>query len=320
MRYGRAVRMLVVAVIFIGGAGARAAAPSEARCIAAKARAAADVVRRVSACHAKNALAGGTAGPTCFAAAARRMPDALARADAIGPCGGDHRYLGELARSHCITVPNAFDRCTATKIRAAGSLAAGRLRCLGQGGGTADPECVARRQAQFLNEFTRAERRGPCAGTAEQFADNVDACIADFGIALGCGNGRIDRGEQCDGQMFCTVRECRIRSEIACCQFGTPPNAVCADVFPEMCFAAGFQVAPGYCGGEPVPTVCDACKLGGCADPPIAETSVCCERAAACNATVVSTTVALATFLQQCVANADQPFLGTCGAAGRCVP
>jgi hypothetical protein len=60
------------------------------------------------------------------------------RADAIGPCGGDHRYLGELARSRCITVPNAFDRCTATKIRAAGR-SRGRDAPLHSGGATAPP-------------------------------------------------------------------------------------------------------------------------------------------------------------------------------------
>jgi hypothetical protein len=312
-------------VVALAGACASADAwalePSESRCVAAKARAAARTVRRMAACHAKNVLAGGTAGPECFAAAAKHMPASLERADRVGPCGGDHRYLTELANSRCITVPQVFfDRCNATKIRAAADLAGGLLRCLGRGGGVLDPECSADRHAQFLAEFARAERRGPCPGTAEHFADIVDGCIDAFAIALGCGNGRIDRGEQCDGQIFCTARECRIRTEISCCQFGTPPTAVCADVFPEMCFAGGFQIAPGFCEGEPVPPeICTGCKFGGCADPPIAETSVCCERTDGCDAATVSTTVGLMTSLRECVEDGGQPFLGTCGPTG-CLP
>jgi len=310
----------VGSIVLVAGADAWALESSETRCLAAKARAAASVLERVAACHAKNVLAGGTAGPDCFARAAIRLPDALERADRLGPCGGDHRYLGELAQSRCIAVLSVFDRCNADKIRATGDLAAGLVRCLGRSGGTVDPECVARRRARYLSAFVRAEQRGPCPGAPEYFADIVDRCIADFAIALGCGNGRIDRGEECDGQIFCTARECRIRTEIACCQFGTPPNAVCADVFPEMCFAGGFQTAPGFCAGAPAPDFCTGCRFGGCADPPIAETSVCCEQAAACQATTVATTVGLATELHQCVQNGGQPFLGSCGPGGRCVP
>jgi hypothetical protein len=290
-------------------------------CVAAKARAVARVLERVAACHADNVLVGGTAGPDCFAQAPVDLPDALARADQRGPCGGDHSYLAELAQSRCIAVPRVFfDRCNAAKIRAAGKLAASKMRCLGRTGGLVDPVCFGRRDAHFLAAFERAERRGPCPSGPEYFAPFVDRCIADFVIALSCGNGRIDRGEQCDGQIFCTVRECRIRSEISCCQLGTPPNAVCADVFPEICFAGGFQVAPGFCGGTPFPEACTDCKFGGCADPPIAATSVCCDHAGSCEASSVTTTVGLQTALLQCTSAGGQPFLGSCGPSGSCTP
>jgi hypothetical protein len=315
------VRLLgVVGSIVVAGAEARALDPSEARCVAAKARAAARVIERVAACHAKNVLDGGTAGPDCFVRAAKSLPDALERADRIGPCGGDHRYLSELSRTRCIAVLNGFDRCNAAKIRAVGDLAAGLVRCLGRSGGAVDPECSARRLARYLARFERAEALGPCPGTSDYFGDIVDGCVDEFAVALGCGNGRIDRGEECDGQIFCTTRECRILVEISCCQFGTPPNAVCADVFPEMCFAAGFQVAPGFCAGAPAPEFCDGCKVGGCEDPPIPATSVCCEQATSCQATSVATTVGLMTELQQCRAGGGQPFIGTCGPDGACVP
>jgi hypothetical protein len=146
MVYGRAVRLLVM-IALIARAEVWALAPSESRCVAAKARAAGTVVRRMAGCHARNVLAGGTAGPACFAEAARKLPEALARADAIGPCGGDHRYLAELAQTSCLAVPSVFDRCNATKIRAAGDLASGLLRCLGR---AADADCVATRRAHFL--------------------------------------------------------------------------------------------------------------------------------------------------------------------------
>ena len=321
MAHRRRARLLaVVGSIVVGGAEAVALEPSEARCVAAKARAAARVIERVATCHAKNVLAGGTAGPECFARAPLHLTEALERADGLGPCGGDHRYLAELARTRCLVVPNVVDRCTAAKVRAAGALAAGTLRCLAPKDGTVEPACFDGRRDRYLADFARAERRGPCPGTSDHFSDAVDACIADFAIALGCGNGRIDRGEECDGQIFCTTRECRIRAEISCCQFGTPPNAVCADVFPEICFASGFQVAPGFCAGAPAPTFCGGCKLGGCEDPPIAETSVCCEQAGACQATTVATTVGLMTELQQCHLAGGQPFLGGCGPGGRCTP
>jgi hypothetical protein len=314
------VRSLAMAgsIVLVAGGDARGLVPSETRCLAAKARAAANVIERVAACHAKNVLAGGTAGPDCFVRATFRLPEALARADGVGPCGGDHGYLAELAQSHCIAVLDGFDRCNADKIRATGDLAAGLVRCLGRAGGVADAACVEKRRARYLSAFARAERNGPCPGGPEYFSQIVDGCVADFARALRCGNDRIDRGEECDGQIFCTTRECRIRVEISCCQFGTPPNAVCADVFPEMCFAAGFQVASGFCAGEPAPQFCSGCRVGGCVDPPIAETSVCCEQGTTCQATTVASTVGLATELHRCVQGGGQPFLATCSAGGRC--
>jgi hypothetical protein len=315
----RRVRLLgVVGSIALGAAGdAWAAEPSEARCVAAKARIVASVIERVAACHAKNVLAGGTVGPDCFTRAGLPLLR-LDRADRFGPCGGDHAYLGELARSSCVRVPQVFfDRCNAGKIRAAGDLAAGLVRCLGKSGGTLDPECFARKRAQFLADFERAERRGPCPVTADYFSEGVDQCMDDIVIALSCGNGRIDRGEECDGQIFCTVRECRVVTEISCCQIGAD---FCVDAFPEMCFAAGLQIAPGFCGGTPVPELCSTCKHGGCEDPPIPATSVCCEMVTSCQATTVATTVGLMNELHECRVGGGQPFIGTCGPDAACLP
>jgi hypothetical protein len=205
----RLVGIVVAVVVAVPEAWARS---PEATCVAAKARAVARVLERVAACHADDVLAGGTAAAECFAQAPAHLPDALVRADRHGSCGGDHGYLGELAQSRCIAVPNASDRCTAAKIRAAGKLAASKVRCLGRTGGLVDPACFARREARHLTAFERAERQGPCPGGPDFFTSRVDECIAAFVVALSCGNDRIDRGEQCDGQIFCTTRECRIRS------------------------------------------------------------------------------------------------------------
>jgi hypothetical protein len=303
-----------------GGPGAWSQSTTEATCVAAKARAAARVLERVAACHADNLLAGGTAGPGCFVDALAGLEDALVRADAQGPCGGDHGFLAELAQSRCFAVPSVFDRCNAAKIRAVGKVAAGKVRCLGRNGGVVDPLCFARREARYRAAFVRAEGKGPCPGTPEHFAAIVDRCIDDFVIALACGNGRIDRGEQCDGQIFCTDRECRILSEIGCCQFGSPPSAICVDEFPELCFASGLQVVPGFCEGAPLPVACPDCKLGGCADPPIAPTSVCCDHGGTCEASSVATTVGLQNALLQCLGTSGQPVLGTCSPSGTCVP
>jgi hypothetical protein len=290
-----------------------------ARCLAAKARAAAGLIERTAACRAENVLAGGTAGPACFVAAGAPVAEALERADRLGPCGGNHAYLVELARSSCVRSPHDFTRCNAAKIRATGELAAGKVRCLGSAGGAVDPACFAGHESRYATAFARADRMGPCPGDLAFFTEGVDACVAALGVALGCGNGRIDPGEQCDGQIFCTARECRILREIGCCQVGTPPAAICADVFPEMCFAAGFQTAPGFCMGDPLGgDVCQNCKVGGCTDPPIPATSVCCERAGSCQAGTVGTTVGLQNALQQCLDAGGQPFLAECTASGRC--
>ena len=287
----------------------------EQRCIAAKARAVAAAVQARAECNARDVEAPGSVGPECFVEAISGLPDALARADRKGPCGGVHTYLTEHVIDCIPFLQNTPNQCGGDKIRAGAALAVDKLDCLARArGAPADPACFARAEARYQLAFARAESLGPCPGTIDYIAANPESCIPLFAAAFLCGNHALDAGEECDAQLFCSPRgDCRIRRDIACCALA----GFCADTIPEACLAGGAQVERGTCVGTP----CDlfpGCMIGTCQDPPIAPTAVCCQRGASCEGTTVTTTFDLRDALLACVDAGGQPVLGVCDASGHC--
>src|SRR5712692_10188317 len=310
MPRGSRVGILGVAAALATGvtAGFGATLP-EQRCIAAKARPVAAAVDATAECDARNLEAPGSVGPECFVDALSRLPHALARADRLGPCGGVNAYLTEHVIDCIPFLQNTPNRCGGNKIRAGAALAVHKLRCLARAArGPVDPACFARAETRYQAAFARAERLGPCPGTIDYIAGNPEGCIPLFAAALLCGNGRIDTGEQCDGQLFCSpFGDCRIRGNIACCSLGD----FCGDTIPEACFVGGGQMERGTCIGTPCHSF-PGCIIGTRQDPPIAPTTVCCQRAASCEGTTVATTFDLRDALLACVDEGGQPLLGVC--------
>ena len=160
-----------------------------------------------------------------------------------------------------------------------------------------------------------------------------------------CGNGVIERYEECDGESFCTSN-CRIHRD-ACCQYGTDDTACSVAVPPFILHVYQYQFC-GQFGGTfmtgAVQTSTDACPnpppnagptyAGACGAPPpfAAPVTVCCRHNAmdgvgtGCHDDTVADLGALARFYEFCAYSFNTPdtpattVVGTCGSDGHCVP
>ncbi len=316
---------IVLVVALLTAPAASDASAGDSRCTLAKLRA---IVRAVEAHFECVAEEEGSAVTDCLVAANTRLDAAVVEADAVGPCPGSSYDLISIANSECIPFLSEVGDpdCTDAKLAAAGDKTVGKLRCRAhaiQAGGAVDPACLAREERRFLAAFAAAERRAPCGGAADAVEEIVDRCVGLFAVALTCGNGMIDPGEQCDSQRFCTVPDCRIGAPPQCCQVGTDPMAaVCVATPPalELCTEFGGRVLDGFCADAPCPgDPFPGCNLGACTDPSLPVTSACCQRDGTCHATTVTSTLALRNALLDCVAAGGQNVLGSCGSDGRCV-
>jgi hypothetical protein len=264
----------------------------------------------------------------CRAPNGARLEEDLARADRFGPCPGTNEsVVGGAAFCTPFVREGGALTCRLAKLRAAEAKSIGKLRCYREGVRTGKPldECFAAVEARFLAAFAQAERDGVCGdpfnGTAEAIERRVDQCVFLAAVPLSCGNGQIDPGEQCDGQPFCRPVVCQIFLP-QCCQFGSPPNALCVatDVAIELCGDNGGSVGVGFCADAPCPgDPFPGCMVGACGDPPIADTRVCCLLGDTCQGSSVATTLGLRSALLACSTSGGTAALGTCGVDGSCI-
>src|SRR5581483_4408620 len=219
---------LVLATAMGIGRSAAAGAPPEAKCAAAKQKAAATKEKAKSICYAKAAGAKvpTPVDPACLGKAEAKFQAAFAKAVAKSACADPGNGLPdptapvEGSVDACLThitdqLPGtvATAKCTAAKIKAAGAVAASELGRYAKAAGAkvptpVDPACLAKATAKLGPAFTKADsgKGGACPGTATFVQAAIDeSCVTTIANQLppkapGCGNGVIEPGlgETCD--------------------------------------------------------------------------------------------------------------------------
>ena len=240
--------------------------------------------------------------------------------------------------------PDGATRCRMLKLSAIAAHAHAHVRCHARAigfGMSVVPSCLASADAKLARAFARADDAGECppdlavAGAAsESFVAQALALTrptpsptptpapTPSPAFTGCGNGVVESGEQCDGQVFCQPT-CRFVLPAVCCG----QSGFCIDgEFPflaENCFAHGVP----YVLGALCATTDDACETGnlcpGSCTPEATfpATSVCCDAPSGCIEAVADDTVDLWQFFaQSCLQVSGTVGLGTCAPAGACAP
>jgi len=319
-----AATLLALATLLLSTPSAAAAADSLPACTRLKFHA---VIRAIQASHRCEAdVIRGIAVTDCRAPLFVELAAEIARADGFGFCpGGRDEVTAAVGCSPFLREGGSL-RCRLAKLRAAGIAKVERVRCHRAGLKTGVPldDCLARADARLREAVEQADRRGFCGdlfnGTFERIRDRVEQCATLTAVPLGCGNGVLDPGEDCDGQAFCRPRDCVIDLP-RCCTFGFAGGAVCAATAPalELCGDFGGVLGIGFCSdiacpGDPFP----GCRIGACTDLPIAPTEVCCQQGAACATSEASTQLQLREVLLACAGPGGTAALGSCDAIPRC--
>ena len=211
--------MSVVAVALLGtglmlGSAMAGGTPVQ-KCSSTKMKASGKAASGELKCLSKQA-SNGTPADACIAAAQLKFTTAFAAADSFvqppPPCEGTASNV-QNAIDSCInnvqTDITGSGKCQASKFKAAGKKAAGKLKCY-QKAPTApsnDPDlmaCLQKATDKFHASVVKAEADGACAGTESTIETDIDTlCVTSVKnqlppVAVGCGNGIVDPGETCD--------------------------------------------------------------------------------------------------------------------------
>lgn len=125
-----------------------------------------------------------------------------------------------VAHGVATAAPTPARRCAATKLKAAGSVAAALLGChasAAKRGDAVDGACLAKAHAKLTSAFTRAEAKGGCAGgDATAIATRLDDFVAAVATALADGGTSDGRrcaavklkvtGKKASGKLACHAR------------------------------------------------------------------------------------------------------------------
>jgi hypothetical protein len=148
-----------------------------------------------------------------------------------------------------------------------------------------------------------------------------------------CGNGVVEQGEECDGQVFCAT-SCEINLT-ACCEFDDPKKAgatVCGitDGTDSAVFHNCAQLGAVRAGRGQVCMASDGSGMvmageglvrGSCQEVPIPATSICCESRGQCSQETETTQGGVMTRLWDCAVMGGPPaVVGKCNAEGHCAP
>jgi len=160
-------------------------------------------------------------------------------------------------------------------------------------------------------------------------------CDARCRFIATCGNGVIEGGEECDGDVACDAA-CRLTLQKGCCDLddhcvgasdplGLYGLATQCSRFLGGTFSYSACEGAEACQFAPDPGL--TCRIGSCTDGPIDPLPLCCQNASGgCRDTIATTAGAIGTFACPAIfqdpgaVNVDRLMLGTCGASGRCVP
>ncbi len=324
MRQTRMISVLAVSLL----ANAATLVLAGDSCIAAKERAAGRAAKAKLQCHARAASRSVPVEQTCLDRAQSKLAAQLLKAERKGACPGSLSVLST-AIDDCVgEVVNeaaGSGKCSASKRSAAARDVAGELFCEAtqESRATPDPACRDQQLAHLIANFADATQRGPCAGNALVTANLIDTRIDQILAAMqsvGCGNGVIDPGEQCDGDPFCSS-SCTF-DITACCQMFPVPNTVCLAVplSPTSCLD-GTAFIGETCVGQPCPgNPFPGCTLGSCQDQAISSSSLCCQIGTTCQGTSTATGSGLANAVLDCILLTGSPMVGTCGGNGQCTP
>lgn len=162
---------------------------------------------------------------------------------------------------------------------------------------------VVRSNAHCHSPRTGSACVGP--GTSVCDACNATGCTRE----PRCGNFRVDAGEQCDTEPFCTD-DCRVRA-VSCCQ----GESTCRD-------SSIFSAAQLFMFCNPDAPTRGTCVGGTCEPLSVAADQVCCQfDDDDCRTESYSTAEGYHGTTYACLINGGQPMIGgVCGADQRCHP
>lgn len=249
---------------------------------------------------------------------------------------------------------SADTRCKIAKLRAVTTHHRARLGCYKKAlaaDRAVDTRCLFRARGILAEAFGRAEARGECSPSvvvvsalderaADQMAFAILAVEAPAPTPLPeptppsgaiCGNGVVEPGEVCDGELFCTPT-CEIAEPTGCCQTKSAPD-YCGNptgVDEGICFQSGlgggyaYEVAGGTCAEQGPPVGVDDVTpyYAGACEPTASfpALSMCCQMPGSCVESSVASTIDVAQFQTSCESFPNNHAqVGTCS-SGVCIP
>jgi hypothetical protein len=179
-------RLAVVALgIFAFVAGPSATANAQDKCLRRRLKAFADKEAGLLSCFARVAARGNARSlRTCLQKGQGKYAAAFTRS---GACSGDREICECLAENCAIAVREALpdlgpSKCEAARLRAAGKVAAGKLRCNARAnarGSPVDTDCIRKVEARYQSAFGRTTGCTGDQATVQTIANL--RCVSDLG-------------------------------------------------------------------------------------------------------------------------------------------
>ena len=183
-------------LLVLGPSGSASGASSAATCASSKQTAAGKKIAAKLKCVASATIKGAAVGAPCLTKAEQTFDRAFARAEARAQRNGTCATVGDAPAvealvdacvNHVRTLLDvaatpAASKCTADKLRAAGTSSSADLLCWAKAvasGRPVDPACLLKAATRLDGSFATAESRGDCltVGDASSISTAIDACL-----------------------------------------------------------------------------------------------------------------------------------------------